>query len=209
MTMPFLRSAAPSRVKHHVVAVGRRLHVVHEPGVRHDRVDDHGIGRVADVDRVDAVAAHVGAEVGDVAVGVDPDLGGGERACAAAGRPRSPSGARRARSTMHGGARRVPAQRRGHGVGAGPIGDEAAVGIELAVAGREAPRRREPRDRLARRVCAPRRVNAHHVALAHGGPGGRERQAARFARRAPGPRRWMSTPRAGGGDAARCRRRAR
>src|SRR5262249_38706562 len=47
--------------EHHVVAVGRGLHVIHEAHVRHDRVRHHRSGGVGDVDRVQPIAPAVSA----------------------------------------------------------------------------------------------------------------------------------------------------
>ncbi len=149
----------------HDVAVGGGLHVVHEAGVRHDRIDHHRLAGVGDVDGVHPVAAHVGAEVGHLAVGMDPDLArgeGGDREPADDG-DRPPDVALLHRDR---GAGRAPAERGGDGVDAGAVGDEAAVGIELAVARSEAPGGSEPRHRMAGAV-PPLGAEGDHVALAH------------------------------------------
>ena len=152
--------------EHHVVAVGRRLHVVHETRVRLNRVDDLRARRVRDVDRVHAVAADVRSEIRDLAVRMNPHLRRRERRH----RQATDDGDRATHVAfvdVHDRRCRLSAERRGHQVFAGPVGDEAAVRIELSVAGREGPRRRQSSDRVARRIL---RVDAEadDVALANG-----------------------------------------
>ena len=52
-----------------------------QAGVGHDRVDDPRVGGVAHVEGVEPVAADGGAEVGDLAVGVHPDLAWSRTPC--------------------------------------------------------------------------------------------------------------------------------
>src|SRR5690606_22178151 len=65
--------------------VGRGHDVVHAAGVGDHRVGDDGLRRIADVDGIHHVAAAAAAEVGVLAVGMDPDLFSGEAG------PREPS----------------------------------------------------------------------------------------------------------------------
>jgi len=143
----------------HVVAVGRRHHVVDRAGVHDDRVHDRGSGGIADVDRVHAVATQAGAEVGDLAVGVNPDFS------------REEGGARHA-SDDSGNSLHVARRDRHHGIGAARsvgggdlvrarlIGDERAAVVDLAATWREEPCRRQTTDLLAGAIL-------HHGAKAN------------------------------------------
>ena len=158
----------------HVVAVGGGLHVVHQAGIRLEGIHHDRPARIADVERIDPVAAAVGAEIGHLAVGMDPHLRGQE--CRA--RQASDHGHRPPHVPLrdiHRGAGRAAAEHRRHRVGAGAIRDEAAVGTELPVAGREGPGGCESRDRLAAGVAGVH-LERHHVTLPYVGPRRAERQ---------------------------------
>ena len=78
------------------LAVRRRHHVVDAARVGDDRIGHHRLGRIADVDGEEHVAAAAAAEVGVLPVGMDPDFLGGEAGAREAGPRRSRDGARRA-----------------------------------------------------------------------------------------------------------------
>ena len=103
---------------------------------------------VGDVDHEERVTAAARAEVGDLAIGVEPDLFGREaRAREAAHQLQRPAHvARRERDHRVGG---PIAERCGDRVLAGFVADERAVAFDHPLTGIEAPDGREPVDRLA------------------------------------------------------------
>ena len=134
-----------------VLAVGRALarehqelaflvghDVVDHAGVRLHRVDDDRLRGIADVDGVEPVAAEVGAEIRDFAVGMNPDFGGGK--CL----PHHRADDRRRPAHLappdgHLGRGGAAAQGRRDGVGARLVGDERAVVVDVALARTERP----------------------------------------------------------------------
>ena len=117
------------------------------------RIGDRRIRRIADVDRVQHVAARAGAEVGVLAVLVDPHFFRAEaRARQSSDQRQRP--AHVALGERHGGFHASRSERRNHCVFAGLVAHERTVAVDGALPGRKAPRRREPGDRLARGVFA-------------------------------------------------------
>ena len=120
--------------EHQVIAVGGRLHVVHEAGVRLDGINDDRFRRIADVDGVDAVPAAVRTEVCDLAVRVDPDFRRREERAwqPADDRHWSPNVAL---GHVHDCGRAPRADICHDLIVAGPVGDEVSLGVDLAVPG--------------------------------------------------------------------------
>ena len=137
--------------EHEELAVGERHHVVHATRVRDDRIGDSGIGRIADVERVQHIAAAAGAEVGVLAVLMQPHFFRAES------RARQPTHQRQrpphvALGQRDGGVTlRVP----NDAVtvySPALVADERTVTFDRAVSRRKAPRRREPGDAFARGI---------------------------------------------------------
>jgi len=108
-----------------VLAIGRGHDVVDDPCVDEDRVGDPRVLRIADVERVQTIADR--AQIGILAVRVRPELGGRQfgDGHSAERRRRAPDIAVLDNDTGLGAG---CAYRSAHGVGAGLVGNEAAVG---------------------------------------------------------------------------------
>ena len=102
MTMPFFRSAAPSRVNTMTLPALSVMMSLIDRVLAWTESTIRGLAGIAHVDGVDPVAAEVGAEVRDLAVGMDPDLGGREGLPDHRARRPWPGGAPRAGRTVTG-----------------------------------------------------------------------------------------------------------
>ncbi len=156
--------------EHHDLACLIGHDVVDQPGIGLDRIHDPRIGGIGYVDGVEPVAAERGADVGDLAVRVDPDFGGRQglpdHRAHDLGAP-----VHLAPSHRHRRAGGASGQRRGHAVGPGVVGDEGAVAPDLAPARGEGPRRAHALDGPPTRVLR-HQPEADHLALLHPGVAG-------------------------------------